>query len=409
MQFNLRFFIVLTFSFFFFLPLASAISWEVSDTQNILQLNGTAFYLTNLTDVNAPSPNNNDTLKWDDGTSNWVSDAISNIISFFTKAEVVAMISGNRTEVEGDIIANTSELLQVITDSNASWSADTNASVCDDGNYLNGNGLCILLNSSIDDRVASITYLPINISVYAGTYDSGNVSDLFMSRDGFTYNVSEVAGANPLVVIINFTGVVNFNTLEFGYSYGPTSAHEIAIGIFECAVGYDEDHKPDLVDTASFSYLDRSIIDSGIHVCDGNVSVRFRHVNFGNPTHDFSLEMVRLVQGSPQSSPTETDPFALHKDGSTPLTDNWKAGKFNITLDSLFSRSVNVTDSILLNNIDVGTWLYNQSKPYDNFNYNQSQPYDLFNYNQTTPANSTIFNTYDVRWSSTFNITYDKY
>jgi len=82
--------------------------------------------------------------------------------------------------------------------------------------------------------------------------------------------------------------------------------------------------------------------------------------------------------------------------GNSQITDD--GAEIILGLNTIIDGDVNITGRLNVSNVDVGTWLYNQSEPYDNFNYNQ-----------TTPANSTIFNTYDVRWSSTFNATYDKF
>ncbi len=176
---------------------------------------------------------------------------------------------------------------------------DTNATTaCVLGEYLDGGGSCLDVNNTIDIRTNSTTYFAGNITTNAGTYDAGNVNSLDVVEDGDSYNVSEAAGANPLEIVVNFTGVVTFDNVIMREFYSAGEGHEINVELF-----HYEDNTWELIDEitdmSDFSITVMFVPDPLHHInaTDGNVTIRFRHVQNGNPSHDFFIDYLVLVDG----------------------------------------------------------------------------------------------------------------
>jgi hypothetical protein len=79
-------------------------------------------------------------------------------------------------------------------------------------NIIDANQV-LRLNQTIDQKTASTTYNASAIGVIYGTLDAGNVVSIQVINDFDWYNVSEAAGTNPLLVQINFTGIVDFGNI----------------------------------------------------------------------------------------------------------------------------------------------------------------------------------------------------
>lgn len=199
------------------------------------------------------------------------------------------------------------------------------------------------VNETIDERTASITYLPIALEVVDGTLDDGNVSSINVS-DTQSLNVSEVGGASPLTVVINFTGVEDITSMLLRLKYIGGSGHEIAIGLWDWDDDEYEEEYGEITDMDDFAFISISVWDSEDHIdpTDGNVSMQFRHIQNGNPSHDLLIDYASLVNGFSTTTISEHDalsgrddkenhPWALPTDGTRDMSGNLNVGDNNIT------------------------------------------------------------------------------
>ena len=232
-----------------------------------------------------------------------------------------------------DDLDTPADILGSLINNNLGWiTTDTNASTeCNDGEYLDGSSACINLNDTVDSITASTTYNATNIITVFGTLDSGDVNSIRTAKDGDTYNVSEAAGADAILITINFTGVESFNQVIFRELYEDGSGHTLDICLWDYnLVDWDCSHGS-ITDMDKFAFTQINVLDSAAHISGGVVSLKFDHVESGNPSHDFFLDYVVLIDGFSAISSEEVDPFAFHLSGDTIMQGNGNWGGFNLT------------------------------------------------------------------------------
>lgn len=224
--------------------------------------------------------------------------------------------------------------------------SDVNISSADNRDILMWNStLNIWQDVLFDDLIRSIEYNASNIVTIDGTLDSGDLASVLVRDDGNSYNVSEDSGANPLTIIINFTGVENFNIIQLREWYAGGSGHTLEVGVFICAGGGYDSHGT-LTDMETWGLTQIDEFNPAEHICglDKNVSIRIKHLDNGIPSHDFFLDSIHLIQGASVSSPTEVDPFAIYKDGSVPWEGNEDGGGGNSTnWDLITANNISTT------------------------------------------------------------------
>ncbi len=194
--------------------------------------------------------------------------------------------------------------------------------------YLDFNGTDLefnetTLNATIKDLTRTITYNATNIETRAGTPE-GDVESIKGIKDGNVYNVTEATGSNPLVIVINFTGVVSFSEIVMREKYSAGSGHHIKIGIETCATGeYEEEFQPDITGMDDFAIRVETVVDPFNHLCGDNVSIRLSHDENGNPSHIFSLDFLVIQSGPTTMVSEEVDPLSLHTSGDVKPTGNF--------------------------------------------------------------------------------------
>lgn len=231
---------------------------------------------------------------------------------------------------------------------------DTNAStICTDGEYHDGGGPCINFNDTVDDITKTINNIPINVNVTTGTLDAGNISSIQTAKDGSSLNISEVSGADPIVVIINFTGVVDITSIlmRVWYSNG-VSTHTIAIGLYDYNDKVYEEEYGDIEVMPDFAFITRNVFDATDHLtADGNASLRLRHVQNGNTAHDLYIDYVELTDGFSTTVSSEHDAQSGRNETSN---HPWAASQEQM-------EAVNVSTEIALGNNDsMGTYVGQQ-------------------------------------------------
>ncbi len=220
----------------------------------------------------------------------------------------------------------------------------------DSKRYLDFNGTDLNyneteLNDSIDKRTRTITYNATSIETRAGTPE-GDVESIQGIKDGNVYNVTEAAGANPLIIVINFTGVESFSEIVMREIYSAGSGHNIKIGIETCATGeYEEEFQPDITGMDNFAIRVETVVDPLNHLCGDKVSIRLRHVENGNPSHIFSLDFLVIQSGPTTMVSEEADPLSFHRSGDVVMQGSANWGGFNLS---------DVSNMSILNDLTVG-------------------------------------------------------
>jgi len=178
---------------------------------------------------------------------------------------------------------------------------DTVWNITDSVYLINDSGVLdvdeTVLNASITLHLKTIIYNASSVNATAGTHDYGDLDSIHTARDDNEYNVTEDSGADPLTIVVNFTGVNTFDLIDMRGKYTGGVGHEIKIGVQLCADGSYEEEYGELTDQADYEYTPIPVRDASVHVCDGNVSVRLRHVQNGIPSHEYSLDYMVLIEG----------------------------------------------------------------------------------------------------------------
>jgi len=130
---------------------------------------------------------------------------------------------------------------------------DTNAGTeCVTGEYLDGDTSCYDFNTTVENAVQTITYLPTAIHTETGTLDDGNLASIQTLFDGDSYNVSEVTGVPGFLIYINFTGVVDFNEGIIREQYEGGSGHTVHIGVWNYNTGVWDEEWAEITDQDKF-------------------------------------------------------------------------------------------------------------------------------------------------------------
>lgn len=190
-----------------------------------------------------------------------------------------------------------------IPEGGLAWNISTSKYMANYSNVLDVNET--VLNETIESHLTSITYNATAISTIEGSLDSGALIDI-LTIDDRSYNVSEDAGASPLIVEVTFTGILSFNTLNIREWYDGGLGHEIDIQIWNKNTMSWDNHG-EITDQSNFVTSSISILDPTAHIDSGVVLVRFDHTGVGNSGHDFFLDYIRLVKGFSTLTTSEHD------------------------------------------------------------------------------------------------------
>lgn len=210
-----------------------------------------------------------------------------------------------------------------------------------------------MLNTTVLDLTATTTYVPINYTVDAGTEDSGNLTSIQVLADGDSLNVSESTGSNPLVIVVNFTGVMDFNSFISRHYYVGGSGHGIEVEAWNHNTQVWDTGFLEITDMDGFAIIDVPVLDTTDYILDGSVSLRYRHIQNGNPNHEFFLDYVALIDGFTTITTTQHDalsgrddsdnhPWAMPTDGTRPFTGNVTINNANLEV----TGGINVTDDV---------------------------------------------------------------
>ena len=179
----------------------------------------------------------------------------------------------------------------------------------------------------VDSKLNTTYYNATNITVITGTV-AGTLEDINIFNGG-GYNISEVD--SDFDFRVNFTNVTDLNQVVYRYKGESNDAHIMHSMIWS----YDDNDWHGLAEEGArehygiFTYF---IYDKEEHISDGTVQLRFYTTNPPpNKVHKWQFDWITVASGPATPSSSESDPFSVRKDGTTPLTANWDAGSFNIT------------------------------------------------------------------------------
>lgn len=274
--------------------------------------------LNDLGDVNAPAPNDNDALTWDDATSKWIAEAISAVSRW--------LIDPNQ-----NYITNTSTTLSF---------NETK------------------LNATIDSKLAITYYNATSIDIIAGTDNTNDLTAL-QQYDGITYNISEAVGAPAMDVRINFTGVADFNQLTIRMRTTSGGKHRYKIQIWDYAETIWEDYT-NFVEVDIFKVMDMGVYDASDHISGGLVQVRIYLEDAGVPAHEVFIDWISLSDGISTYSTSEVDPLSWHRDA------NIDAENYNATFDVINSSIICIGSCY--NSSDLSNLYNHTSTVYDLWN-----------------------------------------
>ena len=145
------------------------------------------------------------------------------------------------------------------------------------------------------DLLSPASFYADVMTVNTGTLDQGVVGDL-AALGGTDVIISEALGVNPLTVTFNFTDVTKMTEFVFYGYYNGGAGHQILIEIYTISsTNWDEIGTIGAETTKHWDAF--PIFNSSAYMNAGAVSVRFRHVDSGNITHDLILDYLELNYG----------------------------------------------------------------------------------------------------------------
>jgi len=155
---------------------------------------------------------------------------------------------------------------------------------------------------------------PTSYIIDRGTLETGYLNDTYRYTSGINFTqISEVTGAEGLVVRFNFTELVEPVTEAEWLMYGKyegNPAHDVTIQVYN----YTSDSwvsRIDINSSASWEWINTTLVESALdggHMVSGGImQVRLFHSSSGNPSHDIYFDFVAL------EAQTETNTISLHQ------------------------------------------------------------------------------------------------
>ncbi len=227
---------------------------------------------------------------------------------------------------------------------------DSNASTaCDDGDYLDGGGLCIGFNATVDEITKSTTYLPYNVTVIYGSPETtAEIEFINVTKDGKSLNVTEASGGNALEIIINFSNVKDINDIILR-TWFDSAVHSVVIGLWDYTTDSYEEEYGEIDSQSDFETIIIDVTDSTDHIQNGIVSLRLRHAENGIPNHVFRLDYSALVEGFSTTVTHDHDALSGRNNKNNHIWAMPTDGSRNMT------GQLNGTSAVFTDNVGIGT------------------------------------------------------
>ena len=196
--------------------------------------------------------------------------------------------------------------------SDLAHTTDTNASNCDDGEYLDGDGSCYDIPS-----IEATTYNASSIGATDHDGVSGTYADV-NTFGGSSYVVQELDG-DDFAIFVNYTGVDDFDNLVMRYWYDAQGSvdkkanklHHIHTCLWDWS-GSDWDCEyVEIYYSEHYIVSTSLILDANEHISGGKVLLKLSHDSEddeGDDDHEFSLDYAVLVDGYVGYHPTDNAP-----------------------------------------------------------------------------------------------------
>lgn len=145
------------------------------------------------------------------------------------------------------------------------------------------------------DLLSDESFYAGTMTVNAGTLNTGTVADL-QAVGGTDVNIQEGSGANPLTVTFDFTGVTKLSAFVFFGYYLGGSGHQLDVEIYN-HLTTNWDNLGLVGAETSKKWYSFPIYNTNSYINAGAVSVRIRHIQNGNITHQLILDYLELNYG----------------------------------------------------------------------------------------------------------------
>jgi hypothetical protein len=222
------------------------------------------------------------------------------------------------------------------------------------------------LNQTVLELTQSTTYLPTSFVTTIGTENGGNNIGNLSYSDDQTFNVSELGGMNALEIYINFTGVDKTpDFITMGHQY--IGNHFIQLQLWDYDASdwaiYDT-----IIQQGGLIKDSIAIIDGVNHVQGEIVQVRFTHPSNGNPSEEFRIDFLNIVNGFSTITTNEHDGLsgrnmisnhnwalptdgsrnftALNGTGDITTTGNIESNKYLMRLKSGNTQGMNIIGDV---------------------------------------------------------------
>jgi hypothetical protein len=225
------------------------------------------------------------------------------------------------------------------------------------------------------EELRPVSYFATSMTVNTGTLDAGVVGDL-SATGGTDVTISEGTGADPLRVTFAFSGVARLTSFSFYGYYAGGSGHTLAAEIYN-TVTTNWDQIGTVGSESSKKWYAFPVYDVASYLSAGAVSVRLRHVQTGNATHDLYVDYLDLHYGGTSGSSTvEAASVVYTPSGSISATnvasainelDTEKAASTHTHAPADVTGTAVITSDARLsdarNAADVYTWAKAATKP----------------------------------------------
>lgn len=209
--------------------------------------------------------------------------------------------------------------------------------------------------------LTSETYLPTSITTITGTVNSGNLTSVWYVDTDY-YNVSEInLASNPIEIVANFSNanITTIDSIIVKHYYTGSLGHEILVQLWNYNTSA-WDNYGDITDESGFVVSIYPVLDPANHILNGNMSMRFLHVQTGIGTHILLLDYIAVQKGTTTVTNSEHDSLS----GRDSITNHPWAMDINGTR--------NITNLQVTNNITANYFIGDGSQ-LTNLNISNSQ------------------------------------
>jgi len=288
----MRFYSFLILGLLILIPLVSGLDTSKFDFEYETPINYSLVATVNATEWWVTDEGNLDNVvdilgSWITNDLGWITNAVSNLINYYSKIEINSIVSGNKT-------------------------IDTNATTeCGDNSYLRGDGTC--------QDLATTYYNATQSEAIKGTVDGGTLVDTQHpdgDYDGITFNFSEEAGAIGLDLRVNFTGVTDFNKGYMRYMTSSLSGDYAVVQLWSYDDNAWEGVYGEISESSNdFFTLSGDVLDSTEHIQDGVVQMRLYKEANGNKNNHYYVDMLAIVDGyATPSGNVDLTPYWRYED-----------------------------------------------------------------------------------------------